>query len=144
MILRNIILVIISVTPVVAHSGDARKGQEISSACISCHGAYGLSSTDQYPNLAGQKESYLIKQLQAFQSGQRINSAMQAQVGPLTSQNIQDLAAFYASNSTLPNYSDISKVLNIPLVKVLSTWYQVEMLLEPNGQFSLKTTNPLP
>jgi cytochrome c553 len=46
--------------------------------CVGCHGAAGHSAIDTYPNLAGQKAGYLIKQLKDFQNGARRDATMTA------------------------------------------------------------------
>jgi len=50
-----------------------------------------------YPNLAGQKEMYLTKQLKDFKSGARKDPVMSAMVMPLTDADIANVAAYYSS-----------------------------------------------
>ena len=50
--------------------GDAAKGKSLSATCAACHGADGNSTNPEWPKLAGQHESYLLKQLQNFKAGQ--------------------------------------------------------------------------
>lgn len=80
-------------------AGDAAKGKEksVELICGSCHGADGNSVIPANPSLAGQSESYLVKQLKDFKSKARDNAIMSAQAANLTEQDMQDLAAFYAS-----------------------------------------------
>ena len=40
-------------------AGDAGAGQAKAVLCAACHGAEGISSTDIWPNLKGQKYGYL-------------------------------------------------------------------------------------
>ncbi len=65
-------------------------------ACASCHGARGRSSAADVPHLAGQQLRYLVKQLEAFRSGERKNALMQAIAGQLTAQDIQALAQYWS------------------------------------------------
>jgi len=65
--------------------------------CVACHGADGVGKAPQYPNLAGQKEDYLIKQLKAFRSGERKDSNMEPLAQPLSDQDIAALAAYFSS-----------------------------------------------
>ena len=44
--------------------------------CAACHGADGNSATPAYPKLAQQHPEYLVKQLQEFKSGKRVNPLM--------------------------------------------------------------------
>ena len=83
-----------------AIAGDVAAGKAKSVVCASCHGANGISAIPNYPNLAGQKEQYLVDQLKAFKAGQRNtgNGAIMTPMAmPLTDADIANLAAFYAS-----------------------------------------------
>lgn len=124
-------------------AADAAKGKAISGACATCHGVYGLSNSEQFPNLAGQKEAYLVKVLQAYQTGQRLDVTMQAQAGPLSVQDIEDLAAYYAGNSILPRYSGSDKTLTIPFIEVLSEFYQAELGQTSDTTFILNAVSKL-
>ena len=79
-----------------AAEGDKVAGAAKAKICAACHGIRGISPTDIWPNLAGQKEGYLIKQIKAFQSGVRVDPTMAPMVNPLTEQDIRDIAAYYA------------------------------------------------
>ncbi len=65
-------------------------------ACVACHGADGVGKADQYPNLQGQGEAYMVKQLKAFQSGSRKDSTMTTVVKSLSEADMQMLAKFFA------------------------------------------------
>ena len=67
-----------------------------------CHGPKGISSNPLWPNLAGQQQTYLANQIKAFRNGQRTDVSMQPFVANLTDQDIEDLAAYYASLSPCP------------------------------------------
>jgi len=75
-----------------AHAGEAKAAM-----CASCHGADGNSPIAIYPKLAGQSETYLTKQLLDFKSGSREDSVMAGMVAALSEQDIQELAAYFAS-----------------------------------------------
>ncbi|MDX2464520.1 MAG: cytochrome c [Porticoccus sp.] len=77
-------------------AGDAASGQRLSAACIGCHGADGIGKNDLWPNLAGQKATYLTKQIKAFRDGQRSDPMMSNMVKTLTDQDAEDLAAYYS------------------------------------------------
>lgn len=80
-----------------AFAGDAAAGKGKSMMCGACHGPAGISAVPTYPNLAGQKEAYLAKQLKDFKSGTRNDPTMKGMVASLTEADIADLAAYYAS-----------------------------------------------
>lgn len=80
-------------------SGQASRGQELGTTCTACHGADGISSIDQYPNIAGQLAAYAFKQLQDFKDGNRVNLVMAPFVTPLDDRAMADLAAWAAALS---------------------------------------------
>ena len=86
--------------------GQELAGKQKSASCAACHGADGKSIDPNYPNLAGQYESYLIKALSDYRSGKRTNVIMAGMATPLSNQDIEDLAAFYSSLEG--NLSDLS------------------------------------
>ena len=80
-----------------AAAGDAKAGRAKAQMCQACHGIDGLSKVPDAPNLAGQVEGYLAAQLRAFKSGARRNEAMSLVAASLSSEDIDDLAAWYSS-----------------------------------------------
>lgn len=80
-------------------AGDAAAGKAKAAMCVSCHGATGVSAVDMYPNLAGQKAAYLVKALKAYKSGDRNDPTMKGMVGALSDADIENVAAFFASQS---------------------------------------------
>lgn len=84
-------------TLAVAHAGDPAAGKAKSATCAGCHGINGNSSNPLWPNLAGQQEQYLAKQMKAFRDGQRADPMMAPMAAGLSDQDIEDLAAYYAS-----------------------------------------------
>lgn len=65
--------------------------------CQACHGVDGLSRQPNAPNIAGDPEFYLAKQLAAFKSGRRQDEQMQIVAQELSDRQIEDLVAWYAS-----------------------------------------------
>lgn len=80
-----------------AMAGDAAAGKIRAASCAACHGANGISANDMWPNLAGQKEGYLLAQIKAFRDGGRKNPMMSPMATGLTDADIANLAAYYAS-----------------------------------------------
>lgn len=77
-------------------AGDAAAGKTKSAVCAGCHGLDGYSSNDLWPNLAGQKNGYLVAQIKAFRDGVRESPMMLPMVANLSDQDIADIAAYYA------------------------------------------------
>ena len=80
-----------------AMAGDIAAGKAKSAICASCHGADGVSLNPLWPNLAGQKEQYLAKQIKAFRDGTRTDPMMAPMVASLSDDDIANLAAYYAA-----------------------------------------------
>lgn len=80
-----------------ALAGDLVAGRAKAAGCAGCHGAKGVSANPLWPNLAGQKAAYLVKQLKAFRDGAREDPIMSAMARPLSDADIEDLAAYYSS-----------------------------------------------
>lgn len=80
--------------------GDIEAGRDKARLCIGCHGAAGISNAPIYPNLAGQKEAYLVSALQAYKNRSRQGgnaAVMWSLAGNLSDDDIRNLAAYYAS-----------------------------------------------
>jgi len=85
-----------------AAAGDPQAGAKRAKSCAPCHGQDGIGKQALYPNLAGQKEEYLRKQLWAFKRGVRKDPNMLIQVRQLSGQDVDDLAAYYSSLQCRP------------------------------------------
>ncbi len=66
----------------------------------------GNSQNPEWPSIAGQHESYLIKSLKSFKSGERQNVLMSGMAMPLTDEDMADLAAYYSSQKRAGNVAD--------------------------------------
>jgi len=77
--------------------GDAAAGKAKSATCAGCHGAAGISANPMWPNLAGQKDAYMVKQMKAFRDGKRNDPMMSPMAKPLSDADIDNLAAYYSS-----------------------------------------------
>lgn len=96
-------------------AGNPDAGKAKSTVCAACHGPDGNSVNPEWPKLAGQERSYILKQLQDFQSGKRVNELMSPMAKPLSAQDIQDLAAYFSSQkvqtSSAASTSDVGQKL---------------------------------
>ena len=80
-----------------AAAGDAAAGKTKAAVCAACHGPDGNSTNPLWPKLAGQHAPYLVKQLKDFKAGKRTDPIMAPMAAPLSDQDMDDLAAYYAS-----------------------------------------------
>ena len=86
--------------------GDATAGAAKAAVCGACHGMDGNSSDPQYPKLAGQHASYIVRQLTNFKSSKRQNPIMLGMATPLSEQDMHDIGAYFAGKSSLPGVAD--------------------------------------
>lgn len=67
-------------------------------ACATCHGANGMGTDSAgFPRLAGLPQAYLIKQLDDFRSGKRVNAVMQPIASALLDTETQAVASYLGS-----------------------------------------------
>lgn len=78
--------------------GNVERGADLIVDCVECHGMNGLGDFET-PPIAGLKYDYLLKQLRAFHSGkkQTMDNIMHIYTEDRTDQDLQDLAAYWAS-----------------------------------------------
>ncbi len=86
-------------------NASVERGAFLSQVCGTCHGAQGLASNPQFPNLSGQTAYAIFKQLHDFRSGARKNYLMSIIGAYRSDQAIADLAAYYASRPALQHGS---------------------------------------
>lgn len=82
-------------------AGDPQRGQQKTEQCVACHGADGNGENPTFPRLAGQYADYIVHTLKGYKTGARKNAIMQGFAAGLSEQDIQDLAAWYASQDGL-------------------------------------------
>ena len=80
-----------------APARDPVAGKAAAGLCATCHGPMGLSQIPNAPHLAGQPAIYTAEQLKNYRSGKRQNEVMGVIAKPLTDEEIDNLAAWYAS-----------------------------------------------
>ncbi len=89
-----------------APAPDLAKAQEkATQVCGACHTFDGSRGVSANPILQGQIADYIVKQLNEFKSGKRVNPVMTAMAAPLTEDDIRNLAAFYAGKQAKPGFA---------------------------------------
>lgn len=102
---------IVTATPAAAvYVGNVAAGHKKSSTCVACHGEDGNSLIPMYPSLAGQSANYIAKQLADFKSGNRNNGIMAGMVAGLTPEDMNDLAAYFAVQSTKAGTGETNEI----------------------------------
>lgn len=94
-------------TPMV---GSAERGQAKAAPCVACHGVNGNSVNPEWPNLAGQHETYIKRQLAAFKNDTRQNPLMTPMAKPLSEEDMADLGAFFSTQTLTGLEAEPSKV----------------------------------
>ena len=91
-----------------AHAQDASAdaGRTKSATCSACHGVDGNSVTPDWPSLAGQHTSYIVRQLKAFKAGDRVNVVMKPFADMLTDQDMADIAVYFSAQKPVPKGAD--------------------------------------
>ncbi len=91
---------------IIANAAHARGNLEAGKAkaaqvCAACHGPDGNKPSDPtQPILAGQHADYLARALTDYKIGRRNNPIMKGFAGQLSRQDIEDLAAWFASQKS--------------------------------------------
>ena len=101
--MRIIVLaLLLGVSAGVHAKGDADKGKaKAAQVCAACHGPDGNKPSDPtQPVLAGQYYDYLVRALTDYKVGRRNNPIMKGFAGQLSRQDIEDLAAWFASQKS--------------------------------------------
>ena len=80
-----------------ARAADPAAGRDKARVCQVCHGMDGIGRMPDVPNIAGDSEIYLAKQLNDYRSGERRHEQMSIIGAGLSDQEFADLAAYYAS-----------------------------------------------
>ncbi len=102
-VLKTIIftLLILSVSGQV-FAADIAKGQGLARrVCAACHGKQGISRAPVFPNLSGQKQAYLFKQLKDFKAGVRSSNNMQGVTASLSEEDMSNVAAYFAAHGNV-------------------------------------------
>lgn len=96
------LVVVLGWSGIAAAAGNKEAGQAKAVACMACHGMDGNSANPEWPSIAGQHASYIVKQLRHFKAGERQNPLMMPMAMPLSDQDMEDLAAYFASQTPRP------------------------------------------
>lgn len=97
---------LLTVAVPVQAAGDPQAGRQKNSMCAGCHGIPGwrtaYPAVYSVPKLGGQHAEYIVAALQAYKSGERSHPSMAGIAGSLSDQDMEDLAAYYASSYSGP------------------------------------------
>jgi len=80
--------------------GDPETGKLRAQTCLGCHGAPGMRNAYpgyRVPKLGGQHEFYIVSALKSYKEGRRPHPTMQAQAAGLSEEDMEHIAAYFAS-----------------------------------------------
>jgi len=97
--MRLRLLIILAASLVTIGAGNADSGKDKVATCAACHGQDGNSMVGLWPSLAGQNVNYLVRQLQHIKSGKRAIIEMIGSLDNFAQEDLEDIAAFYASQN---------------------------------------------
>jgi cytochrome c553 len=89
-------------------SGDIAAGKAIAEQqCKGCHGLDGKGTAPGIPNLAAQRQAYLLASLREYKEGKRTHAALRDIATHMSDADTRNIAAYYASLSPIPTTSDV-------------------------------------
>jgi len=108
--MRLRLLIILAASLVTIGAGNADLGKDKVATCAACHGQDGNSMVGLWPSLAGQNVNYLVRQLQHIKSGKRPITEMIGSLDNFAQEDLEDIAAFYASQNNAIGQAASDKV----------------------------------
>jgi cytochrome c553 len=94
------VVALAAATPAAAADIEAGR-KKAAEVCAACHGPDGNSATADFPRIAGQYADYLEKAMRDYKTGARKDPIMSGFANPLTAAEIENLAAYFASQRGL-------------------------------------------
>ncbi|WP_296448224.1 c-type cytochrome [Rhodoferax sp. UBA5149] len=100
--------------PVKAVKPDLAKGEaSFAAVCAACHAPDGNSLIPVNPKLAQQHPEYLVKQLQDFKSGKRVNPIMSAMAATLSDEDVKNVAYWLTSKTGKPGFAKDKELVTL-------------------------------
>lgn len=81
---------------------DAKLMALVNETCAGCHGPDGNSAVPDFPNLAGQQKTYLLREMLDYKEGRRHSDVMVPLMTPLSQEDMSKLADYYAAQKPAP------------------------------------------
>lgn len=80
-------------------TGDAAEGKKLAKKhrCKKCHNKDGISDDEEIPTIAGQRPTYLFKQMSDYKKGVRENREMKKAMRKLSPEDMAHVAAWFSS-----------------------------------------------
>ena len=88
---------VLLLSPFFSNAAHIEVGKEKAQACIACHGPAGNSNNPEIPSLSGQPAQAISTALFRYREGNRKNPIMSPLAANLTNADMNNLAAYFAS-----------------------------------------------
>jgi cytochrome c553 len=98
--MRGLILglaALVVTSPFAQAAGDSTAGRTVMVKCQMCHGKDGLGIGPYAPNIAGQRDFYIVHALKTYKAGERRSPMMSQVVRGLSEEDMANVAAYYAA-----------------------------------------------
>jgi cytochrome c553 len=96
--MKKLLIALLACGVLTAFADEVAEGRAKSdAACALCHGAVGIATLPNAPNLAGQSAIYISEQLKNYRSGKRQNEVMGVIAKPLSDADITRLSAWFSA-----------------------------------------------
>ncbi|MDR9413435.1 MAG: c-type cytochrome [Spiribacter sp.] len=98
--LTALALLMLGLPGLAAAEGDISAGRDKAYTCMGCHAVDGYRNaypSYRVPKLGGQHAEYIVLALKAYKAGDRQHGTMQALASTLSEQDMEDIAAYFAS-----------------------------------------------
>lgn len=100
----------------------AATGDGSGAPCMVCHGVNGEgNSAGAFPAIAGLDKTYLLRQMQAYQNGTRVNPVMSINVDNFNQQQLSALASYFSSLKPVNPVQSSASHATLKLGKQLAT-----------------------
>ena len=90
------------VSPLAVRAADLEAGKALSQTCVACHGPGGNSIIPGTPSISGNAAQAISMQLFNYREGNRKNVQMTPMAENLTNPEMNNLAAYFASEKVAP------------------------------------------
>ena len=85
-----------------AGAADIEAGKKkATEVCAACHGADGNSPAPDFPRIAGQHPDYLRKAIRDYKTGARKDPVMAGFANQLSTQDVENVSAYFAAQKGL-------------------------------------------
>ena len=104
---------VLLLSPFFSNAANIEVGKEKAQACIACHGPAGNSNNPEIPSLSGQPAQAISTALFRYREGNRKNPIMSPLAANLTNADMNNLAAYFASEKRTTTHVSSEKSLSL-------------------------------